>query len=199
MILVIDTYDSFVHNLARYLDQLSSHEVTVVRNDELDFSTDASAVVISPGPGAPDQAGRCIQFVRKNLQRVPILGVCLGHQIIVQALGGTIVQGDNPRHGKASLVFHDSHHLFDNIPSPFSAGRYHSLVAAAAGIPDCLSVTARTDEGLVMAVQHRTLPVFGLQFHPESVLTQHGYQILGNFLTIVGLNIDSSGQRKIFA
>ena len=128
MILVIDNYDSFVHNLTRYIRQLCSDDVVVVRNDELDHDNDARAVVISPGPCGPVQAGDCLDFVRANYQRLPMLGVCLGHQIIVEALGGTVLEHSKPIHGKASNVFHDQTKLFENVPTPFQAGRYHSLI-----------------------------------------------------------------------
>lgn len=199
MILVIDNYDSFVHNLARYVVQLSSEEVVVVRNDQLDRSIDADAVIISPGPGGPDQAGMCLDFVKQNLQRMPMLGVCLGHQIIVQALGGAIEPSEQPRHGKTSPVTHFGGPLFTNVPSPFDAGRYHSLVARSDQIPDCLDIAATTDDRVVMAVQHQTLPVFGLQFHPESVITQFGYQIVYNFLDLAGLAMQPYVAKDIFA
>ena len=199
MIVVIDNYDSFVHNLARYVRQLTDVPIEVVRNDELDFDVQADAVIISPGPCGPKQAGQCIAFVQQNLSRFPMLGICLGHQIIVEALGGKIQQHEEPRHGKSSDIFHgSSSRLFAEVPSPFVAGRYHSLVANSA-LPDCLRPTAHTDDSTIMAVEHAELPVFGLQFHPESVLTKHGYQILFNFLSVAGLAVKEFHGKAIYS
>ena len=202
MILVIDNYDSFVHNLARYAQQLSDAEVVVVRNDQLDNIPIPKAVIISPGPCGPTQAGDSLKFVSRNKELLPMLGVCLGHQIIIRACGGVIAQSDNPRHGKASLVTHSGGKLFANVPSPFSVGRYHSLIARTDKFPDDLTVTARTDDGVIMSFEHPLLPLFGVQFHPESVLTEHGYQILHNFLFMAGLakeTTEFSGERPVFA
>lgn len=190
MILVIDNYDSFVHNLARYLRQLGC-ETKVVRNDQIDThridSLDPEAIVLSPGPCTPDEAGCCLNVVRTLGQRIPILGICLGHQAIVQGLGGKIVQASEPLHGRQSDVIHDGSGIFENVPSPFAAGRYHSLIADRTTLPDELLATARTNEGIVMAVQHRELPIVGLQFHPESILTECGYLLLGNFLRLANI------------
>lgn len=199
MILVIDNYDSFVHNLARYVRQLTDADVVVKRNDDIDSVAVPSAVIISPGPCGPDQAGDCLSYVRDNFESVPILGVCLGHQIIVQALGGKVVRSNQPRHGKESLISHQNNPLFKNVPSPFSAGRYHSLIANPDQLPECIQVTAQIEDSTIMAVAHKLLPVFGLQFHPESVLTEHGYQILSNFLSIAGCAALPQTEKAIFS
>ena len=199
MILVIDNYDSFVYNLARYVTQLTNAPIQVTRNDKLDFDAEFDAVIISPGPCGPKQAGEAIRFVQKNLTRIPLLGICLGHQIIVESLGGSIQKHQRPRHGKSSEIFHDATTIFANVPSPFLAGRYHSLVANERQLPESLVATAHTKDSTVMAVKHVELPVFGLQFHPESVLTEHGYQILQNFLAIAGVATNRNFQKAIFS
>jgi len=190
LILVIDNYDSFVHNLARYFRQLGCETMTL-RNDEVNRSfieeLKPDAIVISPGPCSPDEAGYSVDCVRDFADSIPILGVCLGHQAIVQGLGGDVIRSGQPMHGRQSEVNHEGGTLFDNVPSPFLVGRYHSLIAKSNSMPDCLEVVAKLDEGTVMAVQHRTRPVVGVQFHPESILTQHGYQMLANFCTLAGI------------
>ena len=187
MILVIDNYDSFVHNLARYFRQLGC-ETKVVRNDAISIEQiqriDPAAIVLSPGPCAPDQAGICLQAIEHFQASTPILGVCLGHQAIIQAFGGTITGAHEPMHGRGSQVEHTESPMFANVKSPFMAARYHSLVGQPATIPDCLNVTAKTSDQTVMAVEHQTLPIVGLQFHPESVLTDCGYRLVSNFLTV---------------
>ena len=188
MILVIDNYDSFVHNLARYVTQLTNVEVSVVRNDKIspsDIDPDRiSAMVISPGPCGPAHAGQSVEIIRHHHRSIPILGVCLGHQAIVVALGGTVTKSGRPFHGKSSQVFHRGNsNLFKNIPSPFDAGRYHSLRIEADNLPDSLQPTAHTVDNVIMAIEHVEFPCFGVQFHPESVLTPFGYEILNNFLT----------------
>ena len=192
MILVIDNYDSFVHNLARYLRQLGC-ETIVMRNNAVDIDTieklAPEAIVISPGPCTPDQAGCCLDVVRQFGESIPILGICLGHQAIIQALGGTIVQAHQPVHGRQSVVSHDGSKMFSGIKSRFLAGRYHSLVAQKSDLPDEFSVTATTDDQLIMAVQHKHWPLVGLQFHPESILTQCGYQLLMNFLKLANIEV----------
>lgn len=204
MILIIDNYDSFVHNLARYIQQLCSQEIIVARNDQLNskflLRSDISAIVVSPGPRGPAQAGGCIELVKNRLQDVPILGVCLGHQIIIEALGGRVLVSDNPMHGKSCLVHHQGNsRLFQDVASPFRAGRYHSLFAENQTMPAALKIIATSDDGTVMAVEHDSLPVFGVQFHPESVLTEHGYRLLFNFLAIANLNPVFSNSLRIFA
>ena len=188
MILFIDNYDSFVHNLARYFRQLTDEPVEVVRNDAIEFDAIPnrySAIVISPGPCGPSNAGGCIDVVQKFHQRIPILGVCLGHQVLIEAFGGQVIQSQEPTHGKSSLVFHyDQSTLFRDIPTPFVAGRYHSLIGDKTKLPAELVSIAATENEIVMAVQHKEHNCFGVQFHPESVLTEHGYQLIGNFLRI---------------
>lgn len=190
MILVIDNYDSFVHNLARYFRQLGTETLTV-RNDAIDVEKvhllDPEAIIISPGPCSPDEAGISLKVVQTFAPTIPILGVCLGHQAIVQAMGGKIVRAWQPMHGRASEITHSDSQLFQDVPATFSVGRYHSLVAESNSLPNQLQVTSRTDDGIVMSVEHEAWPVVGVQFHPESILTEHGHQILKNFLTIAGI------------
>ena len=190
MILVIDNYDSFVHNLARYFRQLGC-QTHVVRNDSISMeqieSLNPAAIVLSPGPCDPNQAGICLQVIQQFKTSKPILGVCLGHQAIIQAFGGTIARATEPMHGRGSQVEHSGSPMFADVPSPFMAARYHSLVGQPASLPDCLTVTAKTaasNHQAVMAVEHQTLPIVGLQFHPESVLTVCGYRLISNFLTV---------------
>lgn len=192
MILLIDNYDSFVHNLARYFERLGQ-ATTVVRNDAIDaagvrmYSPDA--LVLSPGPCAPEQAGASLDLVRSLHRELPILGVCLGHQTIAAALGGRVVRANEPVHGRASDIFHSQQGIFAGLPNPLRACRYHSLVVEEATLPGELEVTARTSDGVVMAIAHRELPVIGVQFHPESILTERGYELLAGFLRAVGLSI----------
>lgn len=185
MILVIDNYDSFVHNLARYFRQLGQ-TTAVYRNDELSIDQirqlAPEAIVISPGPCTPDKAGVSLAVVKELAGQVPIFGVCLGHQAIVEALGGKVMRSGGPMHGRSSSVTHAQTELFSNIPSPFQVGRYHSLIAEKASLPDCLTVTATDAGGTIMAVEHRSEIVVGVQFHPESILTEKGHQLLANFL-----------------
>ncbi|PWR24430.1 anthranilate synthase component II [Zavarzinia aquatilis] len=183
-ILVIDNYDSFVFNIARYLRELGA-EVAVLRNDAISLAgveaMAPDAIVISPGPCAPDQAGVSLDVVRGLSGRLPILGVCLGHQCIGQAFGGRIARARRPLHGQATGIAHEGRGLFAGLPSPLKVGRYHSLVVELSG-EEPLSVTARSDEGEVMALAHAEHPTFGVQFHPESVLTEGGHALLRNFL-----------------
>jgi anthranilate synthase/aminodeoxychorismate synthase-like glutamine amidotransferase len=192
MILVIDNYDSFVHNLARYFRQLGC-ETVVVRNDQIDVDQvkklSPQAIVLSPGPCTPDLAGCSIELVKTFAGQIPILGICLGHQAIVEALGGTIVLANEPVHGRQSSVLHTGSKMFTGIRSPFIAGRYHSLVAKHDNLPAALRVTAKTEDGTIMAVEHHDWPTVGIQFHPESILTQCGYQLLINFLSIAGIDV----------
>ena len=187
MILLIDNYDSFVFNLARYVAELG-HEYRVVRNDQItleDISAiNPSHIILSPGPCSPNEAGICLSVVSTFLDKIPLLGVCLGHQAIGQACGGRVVRADIPKHGKSSTIYHDSKGLFQDIPNPFKVARYHSLIVEEASIPACLKITARTAQNEIMAIAHQEYPVFGVQFHPESVLTEHGHAILTNFLKI---------------
>ena len=190
MILVIDNYDSFVHNLARYFRQLGCQTI-VKRNDAVDLDWvrehKPEAIVISPGPGTPNQAGCSVEMVKAFGATIPILGICLGHQAIVQGLGGAITLAHEPMHGRQSQITHVGSPMFGQINSTFVAGRYHSLIANVKDLPADLKVTAQTDDGTIMAVEHQQWPVVGLQFHPESVLTECGYQLLSNFLSIVNI------------
>jgi para-aminobenzoate synthetase component II len=189
MIVVLDNYDSFVHNVARYLRELGA-EVTVVRSDALAVeevrSLAPAAVVLSPGPGVPADAGISVPLVRALAAEVPILGICLGHQVVAEAFGGRIVRATEPVHGRSSPIHHRGEDLFRGLPSPFAAGRYHSLVVAPEAPGDGMEVTAWTESGEVMALRHRHLPVRGVQFHPESIMTDHGRTILANFLELAG-------------
>lgn len=184
-VLLIDNYDSFTHNLARYLRELGE-SVEVCRNDSIGLEAIATArpshIVISPGPRTPEQAGISLEAVRRFAGQIPLLGVCLGHQCIAQAFGGRVVRAERVMHGKTSAVAHHGRGLFTGVPSPFSATRYHSLVAESESLPRELEVTARSDDGVIMAIAHRNLQVAGLQFHPEAVLTEHGHRLLRNFL-----------------
>jgi anthranilate synthase/aminodeoxychorismate synthase-like glutamine amidotransferase len=184
-VLLIDNYDSFTYNLYQYLCELGA-SVTVVRNDAITVEEVRTLapefIVISPGPGVPRDAGISLELIRTLAPTTPILGVCLGHQAVAEAFGGVITRAPELKHGKASNIFHDGSGLFDGLPSPFSAIRYHSLCAAPEAIPDSLEVTARSDSGVVMALRHRQYPIYGVQFHPESILTEHGKDLLRNFL-----------------
>ncbi|MBK8447376.1 MAG: aminodeoxychorismate/anthranilate synthase component II [Micropruina sp.] len=189
-ILVIDNYDSFVYNLVQYLAQLGA-EVEVWRNDDERFAADDWAdgydgVLISPGPGTPEAAGVCIDVVRSHGGRLPIFGVCLGLQSIAVAYGGVVNRAPELLHGKTSAVTHDGTGVFAGLPSPLTTTRYHSLALDPATVPDVLRVTAQTESGVIMAVRHRSLPVESVQFHPESVLTEGGYQLLANWLAECG-------------
>ena len=189
MILVIDNYDSFVHNLARYIRELG-WTTEVVRNDAVDLDWIAgrrpSHIVISPGPCTPNEAGISVALIERFGPTIPILGVCLGHQCIGQAFGGRIVRARRPMHGKTSLMRHDGSGIFTGLPNPLRATRYHSLVIAREGLSADLMVTAESEEGEIMALHHRRFPIVGLQFHPEAVLTEHGYDLLRNFLARAG-------------
>ena len=190
MILLIDNYDSFVHNLARYLERLGQRTV-VVRNDAIDRAAIEAlapgAIVLSPGPCTPTEAGGSLEVVRQFAGRVPILGVCLGHQTIAAALGGRIVRAREPLHGRSSAITHSGRGVFAGLPNPLTVGRYHSLVVDESSLPPELTVTARTDDGTVMAIEHTRWPIVGVQFHPESILTQRGYELLSAFLQQAGL------------
>ena len=191
MLLLIDNYDSFVHNLARYFARLGQ-ETRVVRNDAIDVDAirrlRPGAVVLSPGPCTPREAGASLEIVRELSAEVPILGVCLGHQVMAEALGGKVVRAPLPVHGQASQILHDSTGLFAGVPSTLRVGRYHSLVVEPASLPAELRPTAWTDDGVLMAFEHTRYPVYGVQFHPESILTECGYDLLTNFLELAGLS-----------
>jgi anthranilate synthase/aminodeoxychorismate synthase-like glutamine amidotransferase len=189
MILLIDNYDSFVYNLARYVSELGASPV-VRRHDAVTLDEIAALgpthIIISPGPCSPKEAGVSTDVVRRFGATVPILGVCLGHQCIGTAYGGEIVRAGRPMHGKTSQIHHDGSGIFEALPTPLSATRYHSLVIAPGSVPDQLRVTATSEDGEIMAVQHREHPVTGVQFHPESVLTEYGYRMLARFLGAAG-------------
>jgi anthranilate synthase component 2 len=186
MLLMIDNYDSFTYNLVQYLGELGC-EVAVFRNDEITLDSIADLkpqhIVISPGPCTPNEAGVSVPLIRRFGGEIPILGVCLGHQSIGSAFGGRIVHAKTLMHGKTSMIHHKGVGAFHDLPDPFQATRYHSLVIERETLPDCLEVTAWTDDGEIMGVRHKTLPIEGVQFHPESILTEHGHKLLNNFLT----------------
>jgi anthranilate synthase component 2 len=186
MLLMIDNYDSFTYNLVQYLGELGQ-EVKVVRNDEMTLAQiealGAERVVLSPGPCTPNEAGVSLELIKRMAGRVPILGVCLGHQAIGQAFGGRIVHAKTLMHGKVSAIHHGGKGVFAGLPSPYNATRYHSLAIERETCPAELEITAWTDDGEIMGVRHRSLPVEGVQFHPESILTEHGHALLRNFLT----------------
>ena len=190
MLLMIDNYDSFTYNLVQYLGELGQ-EVEVYRNDEIDLAQvkklNPEHIVISPGPCTPNEAGISVPLINEFAGKIPLLGVCLGHQSIGQAFGGKIVKAKTLMHGKTSLIYHINKGVFKDLPNPYTATRYHSLVIERESLPDCLEITAWTlDEngefGEIMGVKHKTLPIEGVQFHPESVLTEHGHALLNNFL-----------------
>jgi anthranilate synthase/aminodeoxychorismate synthase-like glutamine amidotransferase len=187
MLLIIDNYDSFTYNLAQYLGELGA-EVRVERNDRITLDEiqkrAPSRIVISPGPCTPNEAGISLSVIPRFAGKIPILGVCLGHQAIGQAFGGKVVRAPRVMHGKTSKIFHDEAGLFRGLPNPIEATRYHSLVVEPASLPPSLKVTAKTWEEEIMAVQHRELPVYGVQFHPESILTVEGKRLLRNFLEL---------------
>ena len=184
---LIDNYDSFTFNLAHYLGALGA-DVSVWRNDELSVADvlagEPDAIVISPGPATPDSAGICLDLIRAASASIPILGVCLGHQAIGQAFGGTVKRAPTPMHGKVSRISHNARGLFRGLNGPFKATRYHSLIIERQGAPEALEISAESDDGLIMAVAHRTLPIYGVQFHPESIESEHGHAVLRNFLDL---------------
>ncbi len=185
MLLMIDNYDSFTYNLVQYFAELGE-EVAVHRNDEITVeqigSMNPQHIVVSPGPCTPNEAGISVSTIKTFAGKIPILGVCLGHQSIGQAFGGRIIHARQLMHGKTSPIFHNDTSVFRGLPSPFTATRYHSLVIERTSLPDCLEITAWTDDGEIMGVRHKTLEVHGVQFHPESILTEYGHELLANFL-----------------
>ena len=187
MYLLIDNYDSFTYNLLHFMGEMGA-SITVRRNDALTIDEALAlgdqGIVISPGPCDPDRAGICLDLVRAAAGIRPLLGVCLGHQCIGQAFGGQIARAPVPMHGKISAIAHDGSGVFEGLPTPFDATRYHSLMVARASLPDCLMVTAETAEGLIMGLAHKEFPIFGIQFHPESIASEHGHALLKNFITI---------------
>ncbi len=190
MILLIDNYDSFVYNLARHFEQLGQ-ETRVVRNTAIDAEgvrrIRPDVLVLSPGPCTPSKAGCSLELVRQLRDALPILGICLGHQTIAEAFGGRITRANEPMHGRASAVHHVGRGVFEGLASPLQAGRYHSLVVDRKQLPECLEIMAWAEDATIMSLQHRTLPIVGLQFHPESILTDCGYALLRNFLRLAGI------------
>ena len=187
MFLLLDNYDSFTYNLRHYLGELGA-EVEVRRNDAVSadeaLSLGTEGIVISPGPCDPDRAGICLEVVEKAAGRLPVLGVCLGHQCIGQAFGAKVVRAPKPMHGKISEITHNATGVLAAIPSPFKATRYHSLTLEPGSLPDCLEITAESDDGVIQGIAHRDLPLHGVQFHPESISSEHGHQLIQNFLDI---------------
>ena len=187
-ILVIDNYDSFVYNLRHYLGELGV-KVTVLRNDAVNvdkvLTMDVDGIVISPGPCDPDKAGICLELVKETAGKLPILGVCLGHQTIGQVFGGKVIRADKPMHGKVSKIKHQDKGVFKGLPSPFNATRYHSLIVERASLPNTLEITAETEDNIIMGLSHKEYPIHGVQFHPESIASEHGHTILKNFLAMV--------------
>ncbi|MBX9917182.1 MAG: aminodeoxychorismate/anthranilate synthase component II [Nitrosomonadaceae bacterium] len=185
MLLMIDNYDSFTYNLVQYFSELGE-KVAVYRNDEITLDKIAQLnperIVISPGPCTPNEAGVSLAVINQFSQNIPVLGVCLGHQSIGQAFGGRVVHAKQLMHGKTSPIFHHDTGVFRGLPNPFTATRYHSLVVERATLPDCLEITAWTEDGEIMGIRHKTLAIEGIQFHPESILSEHGHQMLENFL-----------------
>lgn len=196
-ILVIDNYDSFVFNLVQYLQQLGA-ECTVVRNDEVNESVASNydGILISPGPGTPEDAGISMALIKRAAEiKKPILGVCLGHQVIATAYGATVDRAPELLHGRTSEISHDSSGIYHEIPNPFTATRYHSLAIREETLPRDLIITGRSESGVVMSIQHRELPIFGVQFHPESVLTEYGHLLLANWLVVCGM-VDAVAKAK---
>jgi anthranilate synthase component II len=187
MLLLIDNYDSFTFNLYHFLGDVGAR-CEVWRNDKISvedaLARGPEAIVLSPGPCTPNEAGICLDLITAAAGKVPILGVCLGHQALGQALGGNVVRAPVPMHGKVSRIFHGGTDILEGLPSPFSATRYHSLIVDRASLPSVLVPTAWTEDGLLMAMRHRSLPLFGVQFHPESIASQHGHELLANFLRL---------------
>ncbi len=186
MITLIDNYDSFTYNLVQYLGDLKA-DVRVYRNDEKSaqdvINERPSGILISPGPSNPDNAGICLELIKLAADNnIPLFGVCLGHQSIAQAFGGKVIRSDKPMHGKVSEITHSETDMFKGLPSPYIVTRYHSLIAEKDSLPDCLEVTAETDDGIIMAVSHKEKPIHGVQFHPESIATEHGHALLENFV-----------------
>ena len=188
MLLVVDNYDSFTYNLVQYLGELGA-EMQVVRNDEvtvdeIETSIKPERILISPGPGTPDSAGITLETIARFAGKVPMLGVCLGHQAIGQHFGGRVARAPEPVHGKPVTVRHDGRSIFTGVPQDFNAGRYHSLIVERESFPEELEVTAESPEGLIMGLRHKEMPIEGVQFHPESILTEHGHLMLKNFLNV---------------
>lgn len=190
MLILIDNYDSFTYNLVHYLGELGTESV-VIRNDKVTaeevLAQKPKAIVLSPGPCTPNEAGVCLDLIKKAGSTIPLLGVCLGHQAIGQAYGGDVIRAPSPMHGKLSTITNTGKGIFQGLPKRFEITRYHSLIVDRATLPDCLEVTAETDDGLIMGLQHKSHPVHGVQFHPESIASEQGHALLANFLDLAGL------------
>ena len=191
MLLLIDNYDSFTYNLVHYLGELGAESV-VVRNDKITveeaLAKKPKAIVLSPGPCTPNEAGVCLDLIKKAGPTIPLLGVCLGHQSIGQSYGGKVIRAPEPMHGKLSSITHTGKGVFKGLPKSFQITRYHSLIVERATLPDCLEITAETADGIIMGLQHKTHPVHGVQFHPESIASEQGHALLANFLELAGYN-----------
>jgi anthranilate synthase component II len=189
MLILIDNYDSFTYNLVHYLGELGAESV-VIRNDKISadevIAKKPKAIVLSPGPCTPNEAGVCLDLIKKAGPTIPLLGVCLGHQSIGQTYGGKVIRADKPMHGKLSAITHTGKGVFEDLPKQFEITRYHSLIVERSSLPDCLEITAETADGIIMGLQHKTHPVHGVQFHPESIASQQGHALLANFLTLAG-------------
>jgi anthranilate synthase component II len=189
MLLLIDNYDSFTYNLVHYLGELGAESV-VVRNDKITaeeaIAKKPKAIVLSPGPCTPNEAGVCLDLIKKAGPTIPLLGVCLGHQSIGQSYGGKVIRAPQPMHGKLSAITHTGKGVFKGLPKSFQITRYHSLIVERATLPDCLEITAETADGIIMGMQHKTHPVHGVQFHPESIASEQGHALLANFLDLAG-------------
>ncbi|KMQ50824.1 Anthranilate synthase, amidotransferase component [Chitinispirillum alkaliphilum] len=191
MLLIIDNYDSFTFNLVQYFGELYKGDIQVYRNDKIKIAQienlNPSAIVISPGPCTPREAGISVEVIKKMSRSVPILGVCLGHQSIGEAFGAKVIRAPYLMHGKTSLVKHNQEGIYKNIPDPFTATRYHSLILERENFPECLNITSETDDGCIMGIQHKELQVYGVQYHPEAILTEYGKVLLNNFLQLAGM------------
>ena len=191
MLLLIDNYDSFTYNLVHYLGELGAESV-VVRNDKITvedaLAKKPKAIVLSPGPCTPNEAGVCLDLIKRAGPTIPLLGVCLGHQSIGQSYGGKVIRAPEPMHGKLSSITHTGKGVFKGLPKSFQITRYHSLIVERATLPDCLEITAETADGIIMGLQHKTHPVHGVQFHPESIASEQGHALLANFLKLAGYN-----------
>ncbi|MDB2550510.1 aminodeoxychorismate/anthranilate synthase component II [Rickettsiales bacterium] len=186
-ILLIDNYDSFTYNLYHYMAKVTNENIEVIRNDKITIEEiskiNPSSIILSPGPCSPNEAGICLDVIDNFKEKLPILGVCLGHQTIGQYFGGKIIK-HKPMHGKISNIIHNNDGVFKNIPSPFKATRYHSLIIEKSTLPDCLEITATSDDGVIMGVKHQSLNIHGVQFHPESIASEYGHQLIDNFFKI---------------
>ncbi len=191
MLILIDNYDSFTYNLVHYLGELGA-QCVVIRNDKISaeevIAKKPQAIVLSPGPCTPNEAGVCLDLIKKAGPKIPLLGVCLGHQSIGQSYGGKVIRAPEPMHGKLSAITNTGKGVFKGLPKSFQITRYHSLIVERKSLPDCLEITAQTADGIIMGIQHKTHPVHGVQFHPESIASEQGHALLANFLTLAGFS-----------